>query len=131
MSSFTNKPKPAQTEATNKTTMSAADLFKPTSGFGAKPVQKPEKKVVEEQQIAEVADAGDAGLVLTTCFKLAVNGDQRLTTGCDILTDFFRGGFVPKKLYEIYGESGSGKTQFAIQLLLQSLLPTQYGGLEG
>ena len=48
-----------------------------------------------------------------------------------MLTDFFRGGFVPKKLYEIYGESGSGKTQFAIQLLLQSLLPTNYGGLEG
>lgn len=51
-----------------------------------------------------------SGLVLTTCFKLAINGDCRLTTGCDMLTDFFRGGFVPKKLYEIYGESGSGKT---------------------
>jgi predicted ATP-dependent serine protease len=113
MSSFTNKPKPAQTE--NKSAISAADLFKtgkPASGFGAKPIA--EKKAVEEEQIAEVADAGDAGLVLTTCFKLAVNGDQRLTTGCDILTDFFRGGFVPKKLYEIYGESGSGKTQFSI-----------------
>lgn len=61
---------------------------------------------------------GSSGLVLTTCFKLAINGDNRLTTGCDMLTDFLRGGFVPKKLYEIYGESGSGKTQFAIQLLL-------------
>ena len=49
-------------------------------------------------------------LVLTTCFKLAVNADSRLTTGCDMLTDFFRGGFLSKKLYEIYGESGSGKT---------------------
>ena len=48
-----------------------------------------------------------------------------------MLTDFFRGGFVPKKLYEIYGESGAGKTKFAIQLLLQSLLPVNYGGLEG
>jgi len=53
---------------------------------------------------------GTSGLVLTSCFKLAVNGDFRLTTGCDMLTDFFRGGFLPKKLYEIYGESGSGKT---------------------
>ena len=48
--------------------------------------------------------------MLTTCFKMAVNADPRLTTGCDMLTDFFRGGFVPKKLYEIYGESGAGKT---------------------
>lgn len=53
---------------------------------------------------------GTSGLVLTTCFRLAVNADPRLTTGCDMLTDFFRGGFVPKKLYEIYGESGAGKT---------------------
>lgn len=57
---------------------------------------------------------GQSGLVLTTCFKLAINMDCRLTAGCDILTDFYRGGFVPKKLYEIFGESGAGKTQFAI-----------------
>ena len=30
----------------------------------------------------------------------------------------YRGGFLPKRLYEVYGESGTGKTQFAIQLLL-------------
>jgi len=48
--------------------------------------------------------------VLTTCFKLATNPEARLTTGDDMLTDFLRGGFLPKKLYEIYGESGSGKT---------------------
>jgi len=58
-------------------------------------------------------------------------GENRLTTGCDILTDFLRGGLLPGKLYEIYGESGSGKTQLAIQLLLQSLLSTNEGGLAG
>ena len=84
---------------------------------------------IEEQEAA--ANVGPSGLTLTTCFKLAINADTRLTTGCDMLTDFYRGGFLPKKLYEIYGESGSGKTQFAIQLLLQSLLPANFGGLEG
>ena len=52
---------------------------------------------------------GDCGLIITTCYKLAINPEPRLTTGDDMLTDFFRGGFVPKKLYEIYGESGAGK----------------------
>ena len=68
----------------------------------------------DDDKPGEVAAMSSSGLVLTTCFKLAINGDTRLTTGCDMLTDFLRGGFVPKKLYEIYGESGSGKTQFAI-----------------
>ena len=27
---------------------------------------------------------------------------------------WFRGGLLPKRLYEVYGESGTGKTQFAI-----------------
>lgn len=48
--------------------------------------------------------------MLTTCLKMAQNPEPRLTMGDDMLTEFFRGGFVPKKLYEIYGESGSGKT---------------------
>jgi len=39
-----------------------------------------------------------------------MNNEYRLTIGCDILTDFFRGGFLTKKIYEIFGESGSGKT---------------------
>jgi len=38
---------------------------------------------------------------------------------------------LPKRIYEIYGESGSGKTQFAIQLLLNSILAEKYGGLNG
>lgn len=48
-----------------------------------------------------------------------------------MLNDFLRGGFLPKRLYEVYGESGSGKTQLAIQLLLNSILPEKHGGLDG
>jgi len=32
---------------------------------------------------------------------------------------------------EISGESGTGKTQFCMQLMLQALLPSKYGGLQG
>ena len=38
---------------------------------------------------------------------------------------------MPKRIYEVYGESGTGKTQLAIQLLLNAVLPEKYGGLEG
>mgnify|MGYP006090874181 CR=1 FL=1 len=67
-------------------------------------------EVMDEDESKPGEQGVTGNLVLTTCFKLAVNADSRLTTGCDMLTDFFRGGFLSKKLYEIYGESGSGKT---------------------
>ena len=71
------------------------------------------------------------GLNLTNCLKLSEKTEHKLMTGCNLMDKFLNGGFVPGKLYEIYGESGSGKTQLAIQLLLQSLLPTENGGLGG
>ena len=58
------------------------------------------------------------GLNITTCLKMLEAGTHKLSTGCDHIDQFLKGGFVPGKLYEIYGESGSGKTQFSIQLLL-------------
>lgn len=42
-----------------------------------------------------------------------------------------KGGIAPQRLVEIFGEGGTGKTQFAIQLLLNSILPTKLGGLGG
>lgn len=54
-----------------------------------------------------------------------------MSTGCKILNDFLRGGFLPRRIYEIYGESGTGKTQMAIQLLMNSVLPEKAGGLDG
>ena len=38
---------------------------------------------------------------------------------------------MPKRLYEFYGESGTGKTQLAIQLLLNGILPEALQGLNG
>ena len=88
---------------------------------------------VDQSQVSEAVNplGATGGLVLTTCLKLAMAGENRLSTGCDMMTEFLRGGLLPGKLYELYGESGSGKTQVAIQLLLQSLLSPQDGGLGG
>lgn len=55
---------------------------------------------------------------ITSCFKLATKPEVKLSSGCKILNDFLRGGFVSRRIYEIYGESGTGKTQFGMQLLL-------------
>ena len=136
-SSFTGNGNKADDSEAAKQQMLPQDLFKPIQ---PKNVQKGDNSIIKPPVDAEAKgdpeenpdqENDGTGLVLTNCFKLAVLGEQRLSIGCSTLTDFFRGGFVPKKLYEIYGESGSGKTQFAIQILLQSLLPIANGGLEG
>eukprot|EP00347_Sterkiella_histriomuscorum_P018865 403343876 len=72
-----------------------------------------------------------ANIMITNCFELAQRPEIRLSSGCKIINDFLRGGFLSKRLYEIYGESGSGKTQLAIQLMLNSILPLKNGGLGG
>jgi RecA/RadA recombinase len=59
------------------------------------------------------------------------NNEVKLGTGCRLIDDFLRGGFPPGRLIEIFGDSRTGKTQLAFQLLLQSLLPPDKGGLGG
>jgi RecA/RadA recombinase len=51
---------------------------------------------------------------ITSCYKLATKPEVKLSTGCKVLNDLFRGGLLPRRVYEVYGESGTGKTQFAI-----------------
>lgn len=81
-------------------------------------------KIVEKEPEGELETKGYGGLKqqlsfeIVSCFKLACKQDSRLSTGCKVLNDFLRGGFLPRRIYEVYGESGAGKTQFAIQLLL-------------
>ena len=72
---------------------------------------------VHPSQISQTPAAA-GGLVMTTALKLAMSAENRLTVGCDMLTEFLRGGLLPGKLYEFYGESSTGKTQVAIQFLL-------------
>ena len=71
-------------------------------------------------------EAAMLSMEITNCFKLALSPEAKLGTGCPSLNEFLRGGLLPKRLYEIYGEAGTGKTNLAIQLLLnvRNNLPT-------
>jgi DNA-repair protein XRCC3 len=57
--------------------------------------------------------------------------NEILSLGCDKLDSVLRGGIRTKMITEITGESGCGKTQISLQLLLQTTLPFDKGGLEG
>ncbi|XP_076306083.1 DNA repair protein XRCC3-like [Tachypleus tridentatus] len=54
---------------------------------------------------------------------------RKLSTGCPMLDQLFRGGMLMRGVTEIAGESASGKTQFCLQLSLQAQLPESIGGL--
>ncbi|KNA06869.1 hypothetical protein SOVF_177100 [Spinacia oleracea] len=53
---------------------------------------------------------------------------QKLTLSCPILDRFLSGGIPCKSITEIVAESGSGKTQLCLQLLLSAQLPASLGG---
>ncbi|PIA59389.1 hypothetical protein AQUCO_00400340v1 [Aquilegia coerulea] len=54
---------------------------------------------------------------------------QKCTTGCLNLDRFLSGGIPCNSITEIVSESGCGKTQISLQLLLSSQLPISHGGL--
>jgi RecA/RadA recombinase len=56
---------------------------------------------------------------------------KELSTGITKLDEFFGGGLPIGQVIEIYGDSGSGKSTFAMQLCYQVQLPIEQGGLEG
>ncbi|KAK6159095.1 hypothetical protein DH2020_006409 [Rehmannia glutinosa] len=53
----------------------------------------------------------------------------KLTLGCPILDRFLGGGIPCDTITEIFAESGTGKTQLSLQLLLAAQLPISRGGL--
>ncbi|XP_039289215.1 DNA repair protein XRCC3-like [Nilaparvata lugens] len=56
---------------------------------------------------------------------------ERLTTGCPHLDAVLQGGISKRGITELSGESGSGKTQFGLQLTITVQLPKDEGGLNG
>jgi len=45
----------------------------------------------------------------------------RLLCKCDEVDDLFGGGLVPEAIFEVYGEFGSGKTQFCLSLAAETI----------
>lgn len=44
-----------------------------------------------------------------------------LATKCKDVDDLFGGGIIPESVYEVYGEFGSGKTQFCLSLTAEAI----------
>jgi DNA repair protein RadA len=59
------------------------------------------------------------------------NERERLTTNVPELNDLVRGGIPTSAITQIYGEYGSGKSQFVHQLAINTCLPKSVGGLDG
>ncbi|KAL3643043.1 hypothetical protein CASFOL_013858 [Castilleja foliolosa] len=53
----------------------------------------------------------------------------KLTLGCPLLDHLLGGGVPCESITEIVAESGTGKTQLSLQLLLAAQLPPSHGGL--
>ncbi|KAI5631157.1 rad51 domain-containing protein [Phthorimaea operculella] len=52
---------------------------------------------------------------ITTCDKLLKHLPKKIPSGCEGVDKVLRGGLRPGTVTEIYGESGSGKTQISLQ----------------
>lgn len=63
--------------------------------------------------------------------KIEDDDIERISTGTKALDKLFMGGIECKATTEIYGEFGSGKTQFAHTMCVRVQLPKNKGGLLG
>ncbi|KAK4369020.1 hypothetical protein RND71_012812 [Anisodus tanguticus] len=61
--------------------------------------------------------------------QLTSNPTQKCTLGCPILDRVLAGGIPCNSITELVAESGCGKTQISLQLLLSAQLPASLGGL--
>ncbi|KAM7472792.1 hypothetical protein LguiA_010975 [Lonicera macranthoides] len=56
---------------------------------------------------------------------------QKCTVGCPVIDQLLAGGIPCNSITELVSESGCGKTQICLQILLSSQLPAAAGGLAG
>lgn len=63
--------------------------------------------------------------------KLLLETRKKLSLGCPVIDRLLNGGLLMQSITEVSGESATGKTQFALQSLLQAILPEENGGLGG
>ena len=66
-----------------------------------------------------------------TAGELSEDTDEQITTGTRALDKVLEGGLKTGATTEIYGEFGSGKTQFCYTMAVRVQLPIEQGGLDG
>ena len=84
------------------------------------------------QQQSAAYPYGVCSVKSTSALELRQESARRttvLSSGCSSIDDLLQGGFRSGLLTEICGEASAGKTQLCLQLLLQSQLPKDLGGL--
>ena len=82
--------------------------------------------------VAEARKAANIGSFLTgseLMEKRATVG--KLTTASSTFDELLGGGVETQSITEFYGQYGSGKTQFVLQLAVNATLPIEEGGLGG
>ena len=84
------------------------------------------KKVVDDilSRAAVIADSG-----FKSAYEMLITERIKITTGCKNLDKLLRGGIEVGNITEVFGEHGSGKSQFAMQLAVMVQLPPKDGGL--
>ncbi len=103
--------------------------------------------VMSPVELAEQAELGEAvaAKIIAGAKKIANIGGfisgkalldrrrrvKKLTSGSSSLDELLGGGFETQAIVEVYGEFGSGKTQIALQLAVNTILPLDQGGLDG
>ena len=66
-----------------------------------------------------------------TAGELAQDNEEQITTGTRALDKVLEGGLKTGATTEVYGEFGSGKTQFCYTMAVRVQLPVERGGLDG
>ncbi|KAI8830096.1 P-loop containing nucleoside triphosphate hydrolase protein [Chytriomyces cf. hyalinus JEL632] len=73
----------------------------------------------------------DADSILSLLPNSLSASTEALSTGCSSIDTLLGGGIHTGLLTEVYGESGAGKTQLALQLCVTCQWPQEKGGLGG
>lgn len=69
------------------------------------------------------------GKVTTTMMTNHQRARFQIPTGCLKLDELLEGGIESNKITEVYGKSGSGKTQFAIEIMLNTIFSEVNGNV--
>ena len=89
-----------------------------------------EERVIALKKKAKTLDA-KSGISFSTALELSLKPRIMITTGSSDLDKLLGGGIELQTLTEVYGDSGTGKTQFCLTLCVTVQLALEDGGAAG